>query len=152
MTRGYAAIGMYNPKDHHNLGCVLRAAHCFGASMVAYTGHRYKYSCLDTTKAWRHIPLLHPDDLRLVIPHGASPVAVEIIDGAIPLPAYQHPERAFYVFGPEDGSIDKRVTEWCRDIVSIPTAYCLNLAATVNVVLYDRMMKQARRNTDAPTT
>ena len=59
-----------------------------------------------TSKAYKHIPLLHTDDLHSVIPFDCVPVAVELIPGARPLDAnYVHPERAFYVFGPEDGSI-----------------------------------------------
>jgi len=69
------------------------------------------------------------------------PVAVEVHPDARPLPEYEHPERAFYIFGPEDGSLKKNVTAWCRDTVFIPTLGCMNLAATVNVVLYDRMLK-----------
>ena len=30
---------------------------------------------------------------------------------------------------------------WCRDVVYIPTNGCMNLAACVNVVLYDRLSK-----------
>ena len=35
--RGYAAIGLNNPKIEANLGGALRAAHCYGASMIAIT-------------------------------------------------------------------------------------------------------------------
>ena len=72
------------------------------------------------------------------------PVAVDIIEGAIPLPEYKHPERAFYIFGAEDATLGKRVLGWCRDVVYIPSNGCMNLAATVNVVLYDRLAKEAR--------
>ena len=54
---------------------------------------------------------------------------------------YKHPERAFYIFGAEDQTLGKRIVSFCRDIVYIPTKTCMNLAATVNVVLYDRMVK-----------
>lgn len=30
----------------------------------------------------------------------------------------------------------------CRDIIYVPTNGCMNLAATVNVILYDRMAKE----------
>ena len=39
--RGFAAIGLVQPKTPINVGHVLRAAHCFGAASVAYTGQRY---------------------------------------------------------------------------------------------------------------
>ena len=75
------------------------------------------------------------------IPIGSTPVAIELIKDAKPLPSYRHPERAFYIFGPEDGTLDKNIRAWCTDVVYIPTVGCMNLAATVNVVLYDRMAK-----------
>ncbi len=47
------------------------------------------------------------------------------------------------MFGPEDGTLGDDVLSWCRDVIYVPTRYCMNLAATVNVVLYDRMQKRA---------
>ncbi len=146
--RGYAAIGLVNPKHECNVGGVLRAAGCYGAAMVAYTGRRYKNMASDTQKSWKHIPLLHCDDLRDMIPHGCVPVAVELVDGARPLFSYIHPERAFYIFGPEDSSVGRSTLSWCRDVVYIPTRFCMNLAATVNVVLYDRASKRGETNSD----
>ena len=143
-TRGFAAIGLYHPKSHENVGSVLRAAHCYTAAMVAITGRRFKRSCTDTTSAWRHIPLLEVDNLQQAMPFDAVPVAIELLPNARDLTTYTHPERAFYIFGPEDGSLGKTVTSWCRDIVYIPTQHCMNLAATVNVVLYDRLLKKKR--------
>lgn len=147
MSRGYAAIGCENPKTPANMGSVLRAAGCYGAGMVAFGGPRparlRATKCMtDTQKAYKHIPTLYADELRSVIPVDCVPVAVDLIDGAIPLPDYKHPERAFYVFGPEDGTLGVRITGWCRDVVYVPTRFCMNLAATVNVVLYDRLTKQ----------
>lgn len=142
--RGFAAIGLHSPRDSINVGSVLRAASCYGAAMVAVTGARYRRSCTDPGASHKHIPLLTCDDLSYVIPHGAVPVAVEILPGALSLPDYEHPESAFYVFGPEDGSLGSKVVGWCRDVIYVPTRHCMNLAATVNVVLYDRNAKRIR--------
>jgi tRNA(Leu) C34 or U34 (ribose-2'-O)-methylase TrmL len=144
--RGFAAIGLHAPKDIHNIGSVLRAAGCYGAAMVASSGKRYSRARTDTLAAYRHLPLLHVEDLFSVIPHDCVPVAVDLLDGAADLTQYQHPPRAFYIFGPEDGTLGKAITDRCRDKVVIPAAYCLNLAMAVNVVLYDRMAKAARRD------
>jgi len=145
MTRGFTSIGLVRPKSHHNVGSVLRAAFCYGAAMVAIQGDRSDVrSHLDTFKAWRHIPVLRGNDLHALIPFDAIPVAVDLVDGATPLPAYQHPQRAFYVFGPEDGTLGRSVLDWCPHRVVVPTRECMNLAATVNVVLYDRMAKADR--------
>lgn len=139
---GYAAIGLLNPKNAHNVGGVMRAAYCFGAALVVISGSRYRVQRTDTANAYRFIPLLQVDDLHAAIPYDCVPVAVERHPAAIPLPSYDHPERAFYIFGPEDGDLGRAVTRWCRDIVAIPSAHALNLAAAVNVVLYDRLAKR----------
>jgi tRNA(Leu) C34 or U34 (ribose-2'-O)-methylase TrmL len=70
------------------------------------------------------------------------PVAVDLIEGATSLVEFKHPERAFYIFGAEDQTLGRRVLDWCKNVVYVPTDRCMNLAATVNVVLYDRLAKQ----------
>ncbi len=139
-----AAIGLIRPKNALNAGGVLRAADCYGAALVAIQGARYKVFGTDTTKAYRHIPTLSVDDIFDAMPFGAVPVAIEFIETATPLPAYKHPKQAFYIFGPEDGSIPAKILTRCRDVVYVPTAHCMNLAATVNVVLYDRLLKESK--------
>jgi len=141
-NRGFAAIGLDNPKTELNVGSPLRAAGVYGASFVAFTGRRFGSSRTDTMKAYRHLPLLRPDDLKDIIPFDCVPVAVDLIEGAKPLQEYNHPERAFYIFGSEDATLGSRITDWCRDTIYVPTNGCMNLAATVNVILYDRLAKQ----------
>lgn len=142
MMRGFASIGLFRPKDRNNVGGVMRAAHVYGASLVAIQGDRSPVSsAADTTKAWRHMPVVRGDDLFELIPFGCVPVAVDLVEGAIPLPKFPHPPSAFYIFGPEDGTLGKQHTDRCKWKVMIPTRFCMNLAATVNVVLYDRLAK-----------
>ena len=143
--RGFAAIGLDNPKTNINVGSALRAAGVYGASFVAATGGRFGSAQTDTMKTYRHLPLIRPDSLKDVIPYDCVPVAVDLIEGAMPLNEYDHPERAFYIFGAEDATLGERVTSFCRDVVYIPTDGCMNLAATVNVVLYDRLSKQLNK-------
>jgi tRNA(Leu) C34 or U34 (ribose-2'-O)-methylase TrmL len=145
--RGYAAIGLYHPKTPENVGSVLRALHCYDAALVAIEGKRFKKSRIDTYRTWRHKPLIETEDLRLIIPYDCVPVAVDLIPGAQSLVNYRHPERAFYIFGPEDGTLGQKVLSWCHDVVYIPTIQCMNLAATVNVVLYDRLAKHPKGHT-----
>lgn len=142
--RGFAVIALDNPKSPDNIGGVLRACGCYGAALVVIGGPRpQRLSRLrtDTQKAWRHIPHVLVDDVFDAIPYDCVPIAVDLIEGAKPLPTYAHPERAFYVFGAEDATLDKRITDRCRDKLIVPTKFCMNLAATVNVILYDRMAK-----------
>lgn len=138
--RGFAAIGLVNPKTEGNIGGAMRAVGCYEGRLIVIQGQRYKKMREDTQKAWRHIPLLHCDLLDAV-PQECEVVVVELVEGAKPLTTFRHPERAFYIFGPEDGSVPKDIIERAKHVVQVPTKHCMNLAATVNVVLYDRMAK-----------
>lgn len=135
-------IGLYQPKSGVNIGAALRAAYAFGAAGVYVSGRRYERAGTDTFCSHRHLPLVHVEDLLSVIPHDCVPVGVEIVERAKPLETYPHPPSAYYLFGPEDGSLPNAIVERCRDVVRIPSRACLNLAATVNVVLYDRAVKR----------
>lgn len=143
--RGYAAIALDRCKDKANLGGVLRAAGCFGAALVLVSeGRMGKYST-DTMKMYKHVPCMEVRDVMQSLPFGTTPVAVEITDKARSIHNFIHPENAIYIFGPEDGSIQPKILERVPVIIKIPTKYCLNLAAAVNVVLYDRFCKQEQK-------
>lgn len=141
-------LGLCNPKSPSNVGAVMRAAGCYGATAVRYTGERFaranKYRT-DTKNTQSHIPLQATQDLLSDLPEGVSIVCVELAEGAAALPAFTHPKNALYIFGPEDGSIPQALVDKACAVVYVPTVGCMNLAATVNVVLYDRLAK-----TEAP--
>ena len=142
--RGYAAIGLVNPKYAANVGGAMRAATAYDANLIIISGSRatnYLNHQTDTAKSWKHMPTIIVDNIFDAMPFDCVPIAVDIITGARPLQTYCHPERAFYIFGAENATLNKQITECCQDVLYIPTRICMNLAATVNVVLYDRMTK-----------
>lgn len=141
LVRGYACVALHFPKDKTNVGSALRAAFVYDARMIVVSGHRYRPVSSDTTRAYRHIPFLQVQDVFDAIPYDCVPVAVDFLPNACPLWRYQHPPRAFYIFGPEDGTLNGKIVRRCRDSIMVPTRACMNLAATVNVVLYDRLAK-----------
>lgn len=140
--RGYAAIGLDRCKSRENLGGALRAAGCYGASMVMLSGSRMGRYATDTMCAYKHMPCLEVSDLMASIPYGAEPVVIELTERSRSLVNFVHPESAFYIFGPEDGSVSDAILNRVQRVVQIPTTHCMNLAATVNVVLYDRLAKR----------
>lgn len=150
MERGYSVIAADRPKCIHNFGSMMRAAHCYRARMIVLGGDRYRESYTDTMKTYKHTPLLRVADVFDALPFDCVPVAVDLIDGATPLPDYKHPERAFYIFGAEDATLGARILDRCRDVIYVPTQHCMNLAATVNVVLYDRLAKRMSPRVDKP--
>lgn len=147
MHRKSAHIGLVNPKSPTNIGMVLRAAGCFEAASVFYSGVRFeraqKFST-DTKNVSEKIALVGVESLLDATPDGATLVAIELIEGATPLMDFVHPDNAYYIFGPEDSSIKKELLDYCQHVVYVPTVGCMNLAATVHVVLYDRMAKEGR--------
>ena len=146
------SIGLVNPKNPVNVASILRAAGCYGVASVFYTGQRYRIAKdfnADTKAFHKVIPTVGVESLRDVVPEGASVVAVELVEGAQPLPTFEHPENAFYILGPEDGSVGEDVLSWCDHVVYVPTYSCMNLAATANVLLYDRLSKSEYVSGDA---
>ena len=114
----FCCVGLVNPKSPENVGSVMRAAGCYGVDEVYYTGNRFELArrfATDTKQMVEKIPLLGVDDLLQFMPEGCVPVVVDLIDGATPLPDYVHPERAFYIFGPEDGTLDPKLYGAVKD-------------------------------------
>ncbi|MBU2918805.1 RNA methyltransferase [Psychrosphaera sp. F3M07] len=137
-------ICLTNPKSPTNVGGVLRASGCFGAHEILYTGNRYnkaKKFSTDTQNINDEIGIVHVEDFLAEKPDDIPLICVDLVEGATPLPEFEHPESAFYVFGPEDGSIKQEVINKADHVVFMPTKGSLNLAASVNVVLYDRVAK-----------
>jgi tRNA(Leu) C34 or U34 (ribose-2'-O)-methylase TrmL len=142
--QNYVAIGLTNPKSVSNVGSVMRAVGCFQANEVFYTGKRYEHAAgfhTDTKNVSKKIPLTGVNNFLESVPTNSKIICVELAEGATLLADFKHPERAFYIFGAEDGTISQELIDKADAVVYIPTVGCLNLAATVNVVLYDRLSK-----------
>lgn len=149
------SIGLINPKSPANVGSVMRAAGNFQVDSVFYTGTRYDRAVqLNTTtenlsrKVGQTIPLSKTTCLISMADKNKKIICIEFAENAMPLTQYQHPDNALYIFGPEDGSIEQSIIDKADAVVYIPTVGCMNLAATVNVVLYDRLSKSSCHITD----
>lgn len=148
MSDAEVSIGLINPKSPENVGSVMRAAGNFRVRAVYYTGKRYPRALMRNPdlpdmhrKVSQNIPLTALGCFINEAPLNMKMVCVEFAEDAIPLTQYKHPVNAFYVFGPEDGNISQDVIDKADEVIYIPTIGCMNLAATVNVVLYDRLAK-----------
>ncbi|TWX73391.1 RNA methyltransferase [Colwellia sp. C1TZA3] len=137
-------IGLTDPKSPSNVGAVMRAAGCYQVDEVRYTGVRYAKAAkfhTDTKDASRKIPLNAVASLTCNLLPEQHIVCVDLVEGAIALPEFEHPENALYIFGPEDGTIAQEIINSAYAVVYVPTIGCMNLAASVNVLLYDRLAK-----------
>lgn len=146
MTRGFATIGVYQPKTEANVGTLWRTAFAFGVALVFTVGRRYQRQASDTVATPRHVPLLHFSsmaDLREHLPHGTPLIGVELTDEATPVRAFHHPERAAYLLGAEDHGLSPAVLAMCHRIVVLPGRHCLNVAVAGSLILYDRWLRGA---------
>ena len=142
--RGYFGIGVERSKCEANVGTLWRSAYSLGASYIFTIGHRYGRQSTDTTQAWKHIPLLEYADAEDFLTHrplDSQLVGIEICERAQSLERFEHPERAVYILGPEDGSLSERLQMVCQSIVSFSSRYCLNVAAAGTIGMYDRQTK-----------
>lgn len=140
LPKGYFGIALYCPEKAVNIGTCLRSAYAFGAAFVCIIGGKYCKQGSDTCKAYDKMPVLEFqtwEKFRDAMPSNLQTVCIEITDGARSLPAFLHPERAVYVFGPEGGSIPEKALRG-NQVVKIDTRVCLNLATAVTVTCYDR--------------
>lgn len=151
MKKSTVSIGLLNPKSPDNVSSVMRSAGNFRVDSVFYTGKRYPRALMRNPdipdmrrKVGQGVPLTEVNCLLDDLPGHMKIVCVEFAVDAQSLPGYQHPEHALYIFGPEDGTISQDVIDRADAVVYVPTVGCMNLAATVNVLLYDRLTKSAQ--------
>lgn len=153
-----ASVLLVDPKYDFNVGGAQRACALFGADALAWSGERVgairpgeRLPREERLRDYQHVTLqagvAGEDFIEGSVEWGWVPIAVECREGsAEPLDSFLHPPKALYVFGPEDGTLGRGILERCHRFVVIPTLIRspLNLAAAVNVVLYDRLAKERR--------
>jgi tRNA(Leu) C34 or U34 (ribose-2'-O)-methylase TrmL len=140
-------VGLHQAKDPANLANVRRSMSCFGGGRLQVSGPRMVAAIDSHERLPRPLRDRRYNNVTMDcnrtnfdIPEGFVPVAIEV-GGSQNLAYFEHPKNAFYIFGPEDGSLPPQVLRKCHHVVMIPTLQCLNLAVTVSIVLYDRMQK-----------
>ena len=146
--RGYFGIGVENISKQANAGSLLRSAHAFGASFfftINPTVDLHELRAADTSAAYDHLPVYNfekPQDLLL--PKGASLVAVELTPDAVDLPSFRHPQNAVYVLGPERANVSDAMLSRCDHVIKIPLKFCINVGVAGALVMYDRMISMGR--------
>ncbi len=137
-----------NPKYPHNIAAAIRAASCFDVGRLVWTGDRVHIRGLDRLpreermKGYKEVEWFQTNRPFDMFDPSCVPVCVELMENSEPLTTFVHPDRAVYVFGPEDGGVPQVIRRHCHRFVHIQANHCLNLAAAINVVLHDRKAKR----------
>lgn len=125
-------------KYPHNLAAAIRAAACFNAQAVLWTGGRFFFSDgerlprEERMKGYQHVVVAETQAPMNWLGQKARDIS------AVP------------VCGPEDGGVSGGLRTMCHHFVKIPAKHCLNLAAAVNVVLCHRHMQMVERGIEEP--
>ena len=141
LKRGYYGVAVYHPKIRVNVGTLWRTANLFGGAFMATIGRRYKKQPSDTMDSPKHIPLynyLTFDDFYNHLPHDCKLVGVELVDKAIDLYGFSHPERAVYLLGAEDHGIPTNVLERCHTVIKLRGTHSMNVSVAGSIVIYHR--------------
>jgi len=139
------AVVLIDPKYPHNVAAAIRPCSCFGVEQPLWTGHRVRLALFtrlpreERMKGYNEVSWRN-EQRPLDVLQG-TPVCVEIGRGSTPLPSFVHPQDAIYVFGPEDGGVPGQIRRHGHNFTYISARHCLNLAAALNVILYDRIQK-----------
>lgn len=143
-----ASVLLINPKYPHNVAGIVRACAAYGACHMRYTGTRMDKNLSgwdrlpreERMKGYRSVTWKRTERPFEDFPDHV-PVAIEVRENSEMLQHFDHPKKALYVFGPEDGGLKGTTLRHCHRFVAIPTLHCLNLSMAVGTVLYDRMCK-----------
>ena len=156
------SIILANVKYAHNVGMILRLASCYGFKQVWYTGDRIEDGMVgkngkkripreERFRGYADVQLIQYDYPFDMFPN-ATPVAIEVRDNSEMLTEFVHPENPVYVFGAEDGAIQKSFVQHCHRFVIIPTRHCLNISTAVATILWDRQYKRYLNGEDVTDT
>lgn len=154
------AVALWDPKYAFNVAQAIRIASCYGVPQVWFNGNRVplegdkekkvRLPREERMKGYRDVDICHAEYFFDAFPSDVVPVAVELTPSSENLVHFEHPEKALYVFGPEDGSLPKVARMHSHRVVQIPTRHCLNLSMAVGTVLYDRHYKRVLAGLEDP--
>jgi len=140
-------------EDPHNLGAVIRTAHCVGADAVITTKHRSaglsEVVARVSAGSIEYIPVARVTNLASFI-DGLKDQGVRVIgvepEGRVQYWQYSYKGPLAVVFGSEGKGLRRLTREHCDDLVFIPMKGridSLNVSVAVGVVLFEVLRQRA---------
>lgn len=116
------SVCLINPRFAHNVGMVVRLASCYGYKQVWFTGDRVGFDLdkrkrlprEERMKGYKDVEMISHERPLDMFPSDVVPVAIEVRKNSERLQDFVHPEKAVYIFGPEDGSVPSAVLNRCH--------------------------------------
>ncbi len=142
------ATVLHHLNSPENVGMVVRAHVAFGGGPLVMIGPdpwRFKKRCQGFSRRLERVTdILHmPDDdafFRWCAAEAYVPVAIEISENPVYLPAFRFPDRPAVIVGNEAKGLPAEFLRRCAHVVTIPQfggVACLNSAVSCCIALYE---------------
>ncbi len=133
-------IAVENLAHDFNIGSIVRTANAFGARHVHVIGRRQwnKRGAMATNK-YLHVHRHSTNDEFLAAIEGKVIVAIDNIEGSVPLHKVKLPPNAVLLFGAEGPGISPELLAQARQVVAIEqfgSTRSINVGAAAAVVMY----------------
>jgi tRNA G18 (ribose-2'-O)-methylase SpoU len=143
------AVAIENWQHDLNIGSIVRTANAFAAESVHVVGRRrWNRRGAMVTDRYQHV-MHHPDVGGFVAAmraEGKPIVAVDNVDGAVPLEAFPMPERCVLLFGQEGPGISDEARAAADALVEIPqfgSTRSINAGAAAAIVMHEWIRRWA---------
>jgi len=142
-------VAIENWQHDLNIGSIVRSANAFGAEMVHIVGRRrWNKRGAMVTDRYQHV-LHHPDVdafLAWADAAGIPILAIDNVDGSVPIERFDLPERCVFFFGQEGPGLSPEALTAAEAILEISqfgSTRSINASAAAAVVMHSWILRHA---------
>ncbi|MCU1528454.1 MAG: rRNA methyltransferase [Frondihabitans sp.] len=143
-------VAIENWQHDLNIGSIVRSANAFAADTVHIIGRRrWNKRGAMVTDRYQHV-INHPDVASFVDwahEHELSILAIDNVDGSVPIETFDLPERCVFLFGQEGPGLSPEAiaaAEAVLEIVQFGSTRSINASAAAAVVMHSWILKHVR--------
>ncbi len=150
-SRSNLEIAVENLERDFNMGTIVRNANAFNVRAVHIIGRRqWNKRGAMKTDAYLHLHYYETaeDFFRVMNERNKSVIAIDIVDGAVPLGDTELPENAVLVFGAEGPGLSTKILERAEKVVMIEqfgSTRSVNVGVASGIAMY-AWIQQHRMN------
>jgi tRNA G18 (ribose-2'-O)-methylase SpoU len=143
-------VAIENWQHDLNIGSIVRSANAFAADTVHIIGRRrWNKRGAMVTDRYQHV-VNHPDVASFVEwarEHGLSILAVDNVEGSVPIETFALPERCVFLFGQEGPGLSPEAiaaSQAVLEIVQFGSTRSINASAAAAVVMHSWILQHVR--------
>ncbi len=141
------AVCMEHMHGDFNIGSILRSANGLGAEKMFYIGRR-KWDRRGAVGTHNYTDIVHIELNELKdLKDNYSLVALENVEGSVPLVNFEWPKRPLILVGEEGSGVSQTILDMCDSIVEIPmrgSVRSFNAAVAASIAMYDFVQKTSK--------